>query len=181
MGIKLFTFILFVLAIGAYFIPVKNIQNSVADKDLPIVVFEKPFMYTLDEKSIHRIVVASQAVKYQNRDEMFNADITLKNQDETKTFVSERLKADFIVKKADVYTAIDNVKYTRDDFIKLNTNEMIYDNTNRIAQNSKPFNGIYNNHLINGTNLYFDINNDYITAQNTHFEIDVTKKEKGKK
>ena len=82
------------------------------------------------------------------------------------------------MKKADIYTAIDNVKYTRDDFVKLNTNEMIYDNTNKIAQNSKPFNGIYNNHLINGSNLYFDINNDYITAQNTHFEIDVTKKEK---
>lgn len=181
MGIKLFTFVLFILAIGAYFIPVKNVQNSVVDKDLPIVVFEKPFMYTLDEKNIHRIVVATQAVKYQNRDEMFNADITLKNQDETKTFVSERLKADFIVKKADVYTAIDNAKYTRDDFIKLNTNEIIYDNTKKIAQNSKPFDGIYNNHLIKGSNFYFDINNDYITAQNTHFEIDVTKKEKGKK
>ena len=181
MGIKLFTFVLFVLAIGAYFIPVKNIQNSVADKDLPIVVFENPFMYTLDEKSIHRIVIASQAVKYQNRDEMFNADITLKNQDETKNFVSERLKADFIVKKADIYTAINNVKYTRDDFVKLNTNEMIYNDKNKIAQNSKPFDGIYNNHLIKGSNLYFDIKNDYITAKNTHFEIDVTNKEKGKK
>lgn len=181
MGIKFFVFVLFVLSIGAYFIPVQNIKNSVADKDLPVVVFEKPFMYTLDEKSIHRIVIASQAVKYQNRDEMFNADITLKNQDETKTFISERLKADFIVKKADIYTAINNVKYTRDDFVKLNTNEMIYDNTNKIAQNSKPFDGIYNNHLIKGSNLYFDIKNDYITAKNTHFEIDVTNKEKGKK
>lgn len=181
MGIKLFTFVLFVLSIGAYFIPVKNIQNSVADKDLPIVVFEKPFMYTLDEKSIHRIVVASQAVKYQNRDEMFNADITLKNRDSTKNFTSERLLADFILKKADVYTAINNVRYTRDNFIRLNTHELIYDNTNKIAQNGKPFNGYYNNNLINGSNLYFDINNDYITAQNTHFEIDVTKKEKGKK
>lgn len=181
MGIKSFIFVLFIFAVGAYFVPVKNIENNVMGKDLPIVVFENPFMYTLDEKSINRIVIASQAVKYQNRDEMFNADITLKNQDTTKSFSNERLKADFIVKKADVYTAIDNVKYTRDNFIKLNTQEMIYDNTNRIAQNSKPFDGIYNNHVFIGSNLYFDIKNDYITAQNTHFEIDVTKKEKGKK
>ena len=181
MGIKFFTFVLFVLAIGAYFIPVKNIQNSVADKDLPVVVFEKPFMYTLDEKSIHRIVIASQAVKYQNRDEMFNADITIKNLNTTQNFKNEELKADLIVKVGDNYTLTNNVKYTRDDFIKLNTHELFYDDIKKIANNTKPFDAIYNNHFVEGKQFYLDINKNFITAQNTHFEIEIDKKRKGKK
>ena len=176
MGMKIFIFVLLVLALGTYFIPVQNIEKNVMGKDLPIVIFEKPIMYTLNEIGLNRVVVASHAVKYKNRDEMFNADIILKNQDLTKDFKSEKLQADLIVKKQDIYTLTKNVKYTRDDFVKLNTHELIYDDKKKIAQNSKPFDAIYNNHFFKGTNLYLDINNDYITAKNAHFEIDVTQK-----
>ena len=176
MVIKFFTFILLILALGAYFIPVENIKKNVIGKDLPIVVFEKPTMYTLNDKSISRIVLASHAVKYQNRDEMFNADVTLKNFDSTKKYNNEKLKADLIIKREDLYVLTSNVKYTRDDFIKLDTDELIYDDIKKIAKNSKPFTGIYNKHTFNGNTVFLDINNDYVTAKNTHFEIDVTKK-----
>ncbi len=180
MAIKNFIFIILLISIGFYFVPVENVAKKANDKDKPLVIFESPTMYTLNENSVNRIVIASHAVKYQNRDEMYDANITLKNQDSTKEFKSENLKADLIVKKGDIYNLTDNVKYTRDDFIKLNTNELIYDDKNKIAKNSKAFVSIYNNHLLNGTNLYLDINNDYIKAKNTHFEIDVTQQEKGK-
>ena len=176
MGMKIFIFVLLVLALGTYFIPVQNIEKNVMGKDLPIVIFEKPIMYTLNEIGLNRVVVASHAVKYKNRDEMFNADIILKNTDATKEYNNEKLKADLIVKKADVYTLTNNVEYKRDDFIKLDTNELIYDDLKKIAKNTKPFTAIYNEHLLKGNTLYLDINNDYLTAKNTHFEIDVTKK-----
>jgi lipopolysaccharide assembly outer membrane protein LptD (OstA) len=175
MGIKSFIFILLFLSISTYFIPIKKLEKNETDKDLPQVIFENPVMYTLNDKNIHRVVIAEHAVKYQNRDEMFNADITLNNQDETKEFKSENLKADKIVKKGDVYTLTNNVKYKRDDFIKLNTNHLIYDDVNKIAKNNKPFQAIYNDNIFNGTNLYLDINNDNIKAKNAHFEIDMTK------
>jgi hypothetical protein len=35
---------------------------------------------------------------------------------------------------------------------------------------------IYNNHYLRGDTFYIDINNDFAKAKNTHFEIDVTKK-----
>jgi hypothetical protein len=181
MGMKNFIFILLFLAIGSYFIPVKNLEKNIMGKDLPIVVFEKPIMYTLDENSVSRVVVATHAVKYQNRDEMFNADIILKNKDLTKDFNNEKLKADLIVKKGDIYTLTTNVKYTRDNFIKLNTNELVYDDIKKIAKNTKAFDAIYNNHLLKGDSVFLDINNDFLTAKNTHFEIDVNKKLKGKK
>ena len=144
MGIKLFTFILLILSLGAYFIPVENLKQNLVDKDKPLGIFEDAFMYTIDENSINRIVFATHAIKYKDRDEMYNADIILKNMDNTKNFNNEKLKADLIVKKSDNYTLTNNVKYTRDDFIKLNTNELFYNDINKIAQNTKPFDAVYN-------------------------------------
>ncbi len=181
MVIKNFIFVILIISMGFYFIPIESVKKNIVDKDKPLVIFESPFMYTIDENSINRIVQATHAIKYQNRDEMYDANITLKNQDLTKDFKSENLKADLIVKKGDIYNLTNNVKYTRDDFIKLNTNELIYNDKNKIAKNSKPFDAIYNTHSLKGTNLHLDINNDYIKAKNTHFEIDVTQQEKGKK
>jgi hypothetical protein len=176
MGIKTFIFILLFLSVGSYFIPVNNIEKTTMDKDLPLVVFEKPTMYTLTDNSVTRVVIASHAVKYKNRDEMFNSDIILKNIDLTKNYINEKLKADLIIKRGDVYTLTNNVKYTRDNFIRLDTNELIYDDLKKIATNTKPFNGVYNNNFFKGNSVFLDINNDYLTAKNTHFEINVTKK-----
>ena len=176
MVIKFFAFILLFLAVGAYFVPVENIKNNIIDKDAPVVIFETPAMYTINEEGINRIVYANNAIKYKNRDEMYNADILLKNIDKTQDFKNEKLKADLIVKKGDNYTLTDNVKYTRDDFIKLNTNELFYDDIAKIATNTKPFDAIYNKHTLKGDTVYLDINKYFVKAKNTHFEIDVNKK-----
>jgi len=181
MDMKTFTFILLILALGSYFIPVENLQKNVLGKDLPLVVFEDPVMYTLNENNVNRVVVATHAVKYENRDEMFNADVILKNNDLSKKFDNEKLKADLIVKKGDIYILTNNVKYKRHAFIKLDTNELIYDDIKKTAKNSKPFTGVYNQHHINGNSIFLDIKNDFITAKNTHFEIDISENEKGKK
>ena len=176
MVIKFFAFILLFLSVLAYFIPIEDMKKTIVDNTVPIVIFEESTMYTIDENSINRIIYANNAVKYNNRDEMYDANITLKNLDETKNFKSENLKADLIVKKQSNYTLKNNVKYTRDDFIKLNTEELFYDDTKKIANNTKPFDAIYNNHSLKGDTFYIDINNDFAKAKNTHFEIDVTKK-----
>jgi lipopolysaccharide assembly outer membrane protein LptD (OstA) len=181
MDMKIFTSILLVLALGAYFYPVENLKMNTLDKDIPMVIFEDSVMYTLNEENVNRVVVASHAIKYQDRDEMFNADVILRNNDKSKNFNNEKLKADLIVKKADIYTLTDNVNYRRDDFIKLDTDELIYDYVNKTAQNSKPFKSVYYKHILDGDSVFLDINNEFITAKNTHFEIDVTKNEKGKK
>ena len=180
MAVKTFTFVLLIFALIAYFIPVKNIQDTLAGTDAPIVVFEKPIMYTLTDKSVSRVVIATYAVRYKTRDEMFNADILLKNTDPTKKYNNEKLKADLIVKKGEEYTLTNNVKYIRDDFIKLDTEELFYNDINKIVKNNKPYNATYYSHLLNGENIYLDINKDLITSKNTHFEIKIDK-EKGKK
>ena len=181
MAIKIFTFLLLSISLGSFFIPIESIKKNSLDKDISLVIFESPFMYTIDENSINRVVQANHAIKYENRDEMYNADILLKNLDKTQNFKNEKLKADLIVKKGNDYILTDNVKYNRDDFIKLDTQELFYNDTNKIVKNNKPYNATYYSHLLNGENVYLDINKDFITSKNTHFEIKIDKKEKGKK
>ena len=176
MDIKFFITILLAISIGAYFIPVKNYKKDNADKDIPLVIFEKPLMYTMTDTSINRVVESSHAVRYKTRDELFNADIILTNQYKDKEFQTEFLKADIIIKKQDQYNLTDNVVYKRDDFITLNTNQMFYNDKTRIASNSKPFNGNYYDHFVKGTDLYFDANNKILKSKNTHFEIQMNKK-----
>ncbi len=176
MVIKYFVFTLLVLSIGAYFIPVDNIKKNEVSNDTPIVIFEKASMFTINEMGITRVIYANDAKRYKDRDELYNADITLKNLDDKQKFKSENLKADLIVKKENKYTLTNNVEYLRDNFIKINTNELFYDDLEKIANNSKPFDAIYNNHSLKGDTFYIDINNDFAKAKNTHFEIDVTKK-----
>ncbi len=181
MVIKIFTFSLFAISLWAYFLPVESLKDRVKNNDAPVVIFEEPFMYTIDTNSVNRTVQASYAVKYKDRDEMLNATIILKNIDVTKNFNSENLKADLIVKKESNYTLTNNVKYKRDDFIKLDTQELFYNDLTKIANNTKPFDGVYNSHSVKGDTLYFDLNNSFVMAKNTHFELEIDNKQKGKK
>ena len=176
MDIKVFTYILLALSIGAYFIPVENLASKNASKDIPLVIFEEPLMYTLDESNINRIIQASHAVRYKNRDEMFNADIILKNKDPEQDFISEKLKADIIIKKGDVFSLIDNVNYKRDDFVNLNTKELYYNEKTRVAYNKQPYDGNYYDDFIKGNVLYLDINKNFMKSNDVHFEIDMNKK-----
>jgi hypothetical protein len=176
MDVKIFTYSLLAITIGVYFIPVENKVDKNIDKDLPLVVFEKPLMYTITEQNISRIVNASKAIRYKSRDEMFDADILLRNNIPSKDFKIEILKAKKIVKKTDDFILTDNVIYKRDDFISLNTNELYYNLKTRIAKNSVAYDGTYNNHYIKGDNLYLDANKNYIKSKNVHFEIDIENK-----
>jgi hypothetical protein len=49
MVIKLFTFCIFALSLWAYFIPIEEAKDRVINQDIPLVIFENPYMYTIDE------------------------------------------------------------------------------------------------------------------------------------
>ncbi|PRN01646.1 hypothetical protein HOO34_04155 [Aliarcobacter cryaerophilus] len=179
MALKIFFFISLVLAIIFYFLPVDKIKKDFKKEDIALFIFENPVMYSLDENMVTKKIVAAQAVRYETRDEMYYGDITLNNNNIAKNFKSENIKADFIVKKGAIYNLKNNVKYKRDDFIKIDTKEMIYDDLNKIAKNSSPFKAEYYAHKYNGENLYLESEKNIINSKNTHFEIDIEKR-KGK-
>jgi len=176
MDIKLFNYSLFILAAGAYFIPVDNVIKDDDSKDIPLVIFEKPIMHTLNEQNVSRTVNASHVIRYKTRDEMFDADVFLRNNLKEKDFKIETLKAQVIIKKGDDLTLRRDVKYKRDDFITLNTNELNYNLKTRLAQNSVAYDGNYYNNYVKGTNLYLDAFNSNMKSDNVHFEIEVKNK-----
>lgn len=133
-------------------------------------------MYSLNDSMVTKKIIAKQALRYETRDEMYFGDITVNNQDIRKEFKSENIKADFIVKKGAIYNLKDNVEYKRDNFIKIDTQEMIYDDLNKIAKNSSPFKAEYYKHKYNGEKLYLETEKNIINSKNTHFEIDIEKR-----
>ncbi|MBL3518999.1 LPS export ABC transporter periplasmic protein LptC [Arcobacter lanthieri] len=175
MGLKIFVGIIFVISIFFYFTPIKETKKDVKNEDIALFIFEKPNMYSFDKNGLTRIIIAEQAIRYENRDEMYFGDITINNSNKERDFKSESIKANFIVKKGAIYTLKEDVEYLRDDFIKINTQHLIYDDLNKIAKNSKPFKAEYYAHKYNGENLYFNIDKDIINSKNTHFEIDMNK------
>ena len=176
MGIKLFVNILLALGIAAYFIPVENRISEDIDKDIPLVVFEEPLMFTLTEDSVTKVVDASKAIKYKNRDEMFDAEVIIKNTKENKKYNLEKLNAKMLISHGDILTLKNNVFYTRDNFMTLSTNKLYYNTKQKVAYNDIAFNGKYNGSTIKGTNLYLDMNKNNFKSKKVHFEIDMKNK-----
>jgi len=46
MVIKAFTYILLIVAIGVYFIPIDKVDSNLDEKDIPLVTFNDSTMYT---------------------------------------------------------------------------------------------------------------------------------------
>lgn len=176
MDIKLFNYTLLLVALGAYFIPVENKEKNNDSKDIPLVVFEKPLMYTLTDKNLSRVVEASHAVRYKTRDEIYDASILLRNNLEKKDYKIETLEAQVIIKKDDILSLKRDVKYNRDNFINLHTDALDYNLKTRLAKNSVAYSGYYYNNSIKGTNLYLDGTKNYMKSNNVHFEIEVKNK-----
>ena len=180
MALKIFVLLMLLLSTAFYFIPIENLRHSQKKDEVPQLIFENATMYTLNNLGVSRIVVGSNVLRYKNRDEMYLANITLKNQNKSKDFFLENIKADKIEKRENIFNFIENVEYTRDNFAKINTDFLKYDEIKKIATNSHPFKAIYKTHDYKGTNLYVDGTNDFIKSKNTHFKIDL-KENKGNK
>lgn len=178
MGLRIFLIIILVISFISLIIPVDNsgINSSAVEK--PVVTFKDPLMYTIMEQGVVKIVKSDFAYKYKNREEMTNGHITLYNFNKIKNFKKEYLESDKIVKKNLLYILTDNVLYKRDNFIKLNTDELYYDDKKRIVYNYLPFTGEYKGSYISGEKAYVDINKDTFDSKKTKFTIKIKNEDK---
>jgi hypothetical protein len=173
MVIRVFVFLLLIFSVISYFIPVESKNKKDSNKDIPLLSFKDSTMYTLTPESMNRIIYSKQTMRYSNRDVMHEGALTLQGKDKDQKDVNEVLYADLIVKRGDIFRFLSNVKYRKDDYIKLNTDELIYNSKTKIATNSLPFDGYYFNDYIKGKNIYLDMNRYYMKAKDSHFEIDM--------
>lgn len=175
MGIKLFVLGLFLVSIFSFFSEIvkhKVIKNK---NDTPLVTFTDAMMYTMTYDEVLRIVQAKTAVRYKSRDEMYDATIINRVQDKKHGEVKDIISAEKMVKKENLYMLYNNVKYDRDIFLSLRTNELFYDIKNEIAYNSLPFKAKYNGDILNGDKFYLDNKTKLLKANKSHFEINMNK------
>lgn len=176
MALKIFISSILLVSSVLYFMPINKEIKAKEETDMILFVFENPIMYTLDENSFTRSLLAQKVIRYKSKDEMYFGDFVLNNTDLRKAFKKERIKADLIVKKGDIYSLTNNVEYERDNFIKLSSEHLVYDSFKKIISNNKPFKASYYNHKYLGENIHFEMENDIISSKKAHFEIEVNKK-----
>ncbi len=172
MALKLFFFISLILSLLFYYSPIESSVSGNEKENRPIFIFENPVMYTLNEMGVTKKIISTQAVRYKNKDEIYFANIEIFNKDSKKNYYKDSLKAEFIEKKGEKYYLANSVKFKRDNFIEFNTDELYFDNIKKIARNKAPFNALYYENFYSGTNLYFDINKNYIKSRRTQFIIE---------
>ena len=176
MAIKGFVFILLLISISSYFIPLDDKSINDNGEDFALLTFNDSTMYTLTPTSMNRIIYSKKVIRYKDRDVMIEGALTLKGKDSENKEITDVLYSDIIIKRGEIFNFLDNVRYKRDDILSLNTDELIYNSTTKIATNTLPFDGLYFNNYIKGEQIYLDMNKYYMKANNTHFEVEVQKK-----
>lgn len=175
MAIKSFIFALLSIAILSYFVPIKTDEKKESNEEKVLLTFNDATMYTLTPISMNRVIYAKKALRYKTKDVMHEGALTLKGKDNEGKEITDLLYSDLIIKRGDDFKFLNNVKFRRDDFLNLNTNELLYNSKNRIAKNTLPFDGTYFNNYIKGENIYLDMNKYFMKSDNTHFEIEIQK------
>ncbi len=176
MVINVFVILLLLFSTLSYFIPVENRAKKDATEDIALLTFNNSTMYTLTPDSMNRLINSEKVLRYKDRDVMYKGVLTLKGKDKDNKEITDTLYSDLIVKRGDNFKFSKNVKYKRDDYITLNTDELYYDAKSRVAKNTLPFEGTYFNNYIKGEQIYLDFNKYHMKSKKTHFEIEIQKK-----
>lgn len=177
MVIRIFIAALLVLSIASYFIPVEQLNKKEVTNDIALLTFNESTMYTLTPISMNRVVTSKKVQRFKNRDVMYDGSLTLKGKDNENQEITDTLISDKIVKRGEVFEFLDNVRFLRNDYLTLNTDELVYNSEKKIATNTLPFDGKYFDNYIKGEKIYLDLNTYYMKSKNTHFEVEVQKKE----
>ncbi|AXH09989.1 hypothetical protein CP960_00175 [Malaciobacter halophilus] len=175
MVIKSFIYSLLVIAVGFYFVPIDNANSKDDKKDIALVSFNDSTMYTLNEETTTKIVNSKKVSRFKTKDIMYEGDFILKANDKKVENATDYISANVIIKRDANFTFLDDVKFRRNDFISLDTEELYYNENTQVAKNSVAFKGYYYKHKIDGKNLYLDMKNEIMRAKSSHFEIETTR------
>jgi hypothetical protein len=171
MVIRIFIFSLLIISTISLLLTVNNDISDSKSKDIALITFKDSTMYTMDDENVVRVIRSKKAVRYRNRDEMYNGILISKIKSKEIKDSADIISADFIEKKGSKLKFVDHVKYDREDFLSLKTDLLHYDLESKIAYNNKPFIGKYYDDFLIGSELYFDANKAYFRSKKALFEI----------
>lgn len=169
MAVNYFVYVLLLVSVVAMSWKVDTSTFEKRSANLPTVKFDEAIMYTMDEKEVTRIVKANQALRYTNKDEMYEANFVMRTNEDAQTL--DIISAKKVIKKGNKLHLQGDVEYNRGDNMQFKSKVLNYDLATKIAQNKHPFWGLYNGNEFTGKNLYVDTNTNTILADKTKFII----------
>jgi hypothetical protein len=163
---------IFVFSIIAFSLLLTELDFSKEEKkrnyqNIPQITFDQSTMYELNEKEVSQIVQSSQALNYKDKDELYDATIIMRNDNNS----SDTVSAEYIIKKGNIYKLYQNVHLNSATNMQLQTDYLMYDQAQQIASNNVDFKLMYNESFLEGKNFYFDGINDIMKADRSHFII----------
>ncbi len=173
MGIKIFIYSLFLIALGAHYYQIDIEVDNTKKEERPLLTFNGATMYTIDDKQVQRIVQTNDVAIYKDREELFETVMVERSNSSAENDFTDTIRANYLEKKGDFITMRGDVKYNRSSFMTLNSDELFYDLNKKIGYNDKAFEMIYEGQRLTGTHIYFDSNSRIFKANNTHFEIEL--------
>lgn len=176
MGLVQFVYLVFFGSIIALSLGFDTSTLKVDKKQKPLVSFEDATMYTMDKKQVTQIAKAQKAVRYKNKDELFDASLVIRVNDKTNNNLLDVLSAKKVTKKGNNLYLRGDVQYDRANTMQFESEVLNYNLNTKIATNMNKFTALYNGDHLSGTNIYVDARNNIVRAKRTKFIIDLDKK-----
>lgn len=167
MALKIF---IFFIILTPFLLTNTNVvdENKIkSDLLVPKVSFFNSVMYDISTAYVEKIVNAKKAFRYENKDELYDVTVILRNANNN----SDTISAKYMKKENEIYDFRRDVILKRDGDLELKTDAIQYNVKSGIASNNVDFVFAYKNSLYSGKNLYLSKNDYAISGDNVHFRI----------
>jgi multidrug efflux pump subunit AcrB len=170
MGINKFVYFLLVCSILVIFYE-KDAKVIVTDnQEKPEISFYNSTAYDITTEGVSAIIKSNEAYLYKTREELVDGTVISKGDTNNSANI---VSGDHFTKIEDQLYIDGNVNLQLENNIDIVTEQLEYNLKTKIANNRLPFEGTQYNHTFKGINLYVDMVNKYIKADNTKMKIEV--------
>ncbi|MGB3751024.1 MAG: hypothetical protein WA945_05605 [Arcobacteraceae bacterium] len=171
MGISKFMVVLVILSVGFLFIDKKQQEPILNETKKPTVSFLDSVMYEITEKSVEQVVRLRQADIYDTKEELFDATIIIKANE--NSYGINSMSSKNIVKIDDQIFLSNKVNLILTDGINIQTEKLNYNLKTKIVQNDVSFLAIKDGSTFYGYNLFLDSMKEYMQSDRVKLRMKV--------
>jgi LPS export ABC transporter protein LptC len=172
MGLTIFTIILALFIAEITFLSTKEhklLPTSKEDINFSTITFEGIKGYHIDKEGISEHIIASQARKFADHDEL--DDVQLSFEEENLTHHIQAVKANL---KDGIFTLQEKVVYTNNQPIELKSEELFYYTKSKILKSPSSFEMTSSQGTMHGDNFVYEMQKKQITGTKMHYTFEVT-------
>ena len=173
MGISKFFILLIILTIIFLFVEKDKVIQNTKSEEKPKVSFYNSTMYEITNSAINQIVISKMAKHYNKREELYEATIVTKANEES--YDTNTISGNKIIKRGDDIYLTGAVNLILSDKTNIKTEQLDYNTKTKVATNKVDFIAIRENDTFQGNTLFLDTMNEKIEAKKANFRMKVMK------